>query len=90
MSKAQADVQQPQNGLAYWKGELQFAKALASLELKLKSAEEVELSKLDEVDAAKEKLAAAQAIVQQAQQKREDFKKQVEAIEQQIQALKNN
>lgn len=90
LSKAQADVQQPQNGLAYWKGELQFAKALASLELKLKSAEEVELSKLDEVDAAKEKLAAAQAIVQQAQQKREDFKKQVEAIEQQIQALKNN
>jgi septal ring factor EnvC (AmiA/AmiB activator) len=67
---------------------LQFAKSLAQLETTLRSAEEVEQGKLDEVDAAKEKLAAAQAIVDQADQKRAESTKQIESIEQQIQALK--
>ena len=89
LSKAQADVQRPTGSLAYWNGELQFAKALADLELNLKSAEEVEQAKLDEVDAAKEKLAAAQAVVDDAEQNRAESVQQIETIEQQIQALKD-
>jgi WD40 repeat protein len=88
LDKAKADVQRPTNALGYWNSELQFAKSLAQLETTLRSAEEVEQGKLDEVDAAKEKLAAAQAVVNQANQKRAESTKQVEVIEQQIQALK--
>ena len=88
LSKAQADVQRPTGSLHYWNGELQFAKALADLESNLKSAEDVEQQKLDAVDAALEKMAAAQSVVDQARQTRAEFGKQVEAVEEQIRALK--
>ena len=88
LSKAQADVQRPTGSLHYWNGELQFAKALADLESNLKAAEEVEQQKLDAVDAALEKMAAAQSVVDQAKQTRAEFGKQVEAVEEQIRALK--
>ncbi len=88
LGKAKADVQRPTNALGYWNSELQFAKTLAQLETTLKSAEQVEQEKLDAVDAAKASLAAAQTVVHQADQKRAESTKQVESIEQQIQALK--
>ena len=88
LDKAKAAVERPTNALGYWNSELQFAKALAELESTLQSAELVEQTKLDEVDVAKEKLAAAQSIVQQAEQRRAESAKQVDSIEQQIQALK--
>lgn len=88
LSKAEADVQRPKGSLAYWNGELQFATALAAMESKLKSAEEVEQANLDEVDAAKEKLAAAQAVVHQTEQKRAESAQHVESVVQQIEALK--
>ncbi len=88
LDKARADVARPTNALGFWNSELQFATALAQLETTLTSAEEVEQAKLDEVGAAKEKLAAVQAIVHQAEQKRAESEKLVGSIEQQIQALK--
>ena len=89
LDKAKADFQRPTTALGYWNSELQFAKALAELETTLQSAELVEQSKLDEVDAAKEKLAAAEAVVQQAEQRRAESTKQIDSIEQRIQALKD-
>ncbi|WP_162273966.1 WD40 domain-containing protein [Mariniblastus fucicola] len=90
LDKAKADVEQPKGALAFWNGELQFAKVLADLESTLITAEADENAKLDEVDAAKEKLAAAQAVVHQAEQKRAESAKQIDSIEQQIETLKAN
>ena len=88
LAKAKANVDRPQGALGYWKGELQFAKVLAELEQKLKATEEVEQQKQGEVDGAKEKLAAAQAVVHAAEQRRVESAKQVESVQQQIQQLK--
>jgi hypothetical protein len=88
LAKARADVERPQAALAYWQGELQFAKQLAKLEETLKATEDLELQKLSEVEAAQAKLAEAQAVVNAADQRRAETSKQVESIEQQIEALK--
>jgi len=88
LTKANADVTQPTEALQRWKQELQFAQALAALEVKLGNAERTQQQKLDEVDQAKQKLQSAQSEVHSAQQRSAEFSKSIDAIEQEIQALK--
>ena len=87
--KTLADVHQPQRALERWRGEFEFAKRLAAFEAKLTAAEKTQQQKLDEISQAQQKMESAQLEVQKAQQRSDEFSKSVDAIEQQIQALKD-
>jgi mono/diheme cytochrome c family protein len=84
-----ATVRGQASAVEYWKSEVEFANRLAQLEASLEAASLADHERLDMLEAEQERLAAAQAKVDVAKQRREESAKRLDSIEQQIQQLKD-
>lgn len=86
---AQAVVNQAQQLVARWKGEITFISQLKGLEQQLQTTEQTLLEKQALVHAAQQKLTEAQKLADQAAGQKNEVEKKAQSIKQMIDQLRN-